>query len=64
MHAKVFVFDHPFYAVSAQDGSFSIRGLPPGSYTLEAWHEKHGTRTTTVTITGQETQTVSLAFTG
>jgi hypothetical protein len=64
MRASVFVLDHPFHDVSAEDGSFTIAGLPPGTYTLEAWHEQHGTRTATVTVAGQETQAVSFAFGG
>jgi plastocyanin len=51
MHAKVFVMDNPYFAVSDDNGAFSIKGLPPGTYTLEAWHEKLGTKTATVTVT-------------
>ncbi len=40
MKAYVCVVDHPFFAVTAADGSFSIAGVPPGDYTLTAWHEK------------------------
>src|SRR5439155_543634 len=39
MHAWLGVLPHPFYAVSGADGSFSIKGLPPGTYTIEGWHE-------------------------
>src|SRR5262249_43487124 len=39
MHAYIFVMDHPFYCVSADDGKYTIDGLPPGEYTLESWHE-------------------------
>jgi hypothetical protein len=42
MRAWVGVFDHPWFAVSALDGTFEIRGLPPGDYELEAWHETFG----------------------
>jgi hypothetical protein len=51
MHAKAFVMDNPFFAVSDENGAFSLKGLPPGTYTLEAWHEKFGTKTATVTVT-------------
>jgi hypothetical protein len=64
MHAKVFVMEHPFYAVTGEDGSFTIEGLPPGTYTLEAWHEAHGTQTGTATVAADGSQTVSFTFTG
>jgi plastocyanin len=42
MSAVVFVTDTPYYAVTAEDGSFSIKGLKPGKYKAELWHEKLG----------------------
>ena len=36
------VLSNPYYAITGADGSFTIKGLPPGTYTLEAWHEKFG----------------------
>ena len=50
MVAYVGVVPHPYYAVSGEDGAFSIKNLPPGKYTLEAWHEKLGTQTQEVTV--------------
>ena len=38
--AYIAVFDHPYYAVTAPDGSFTIDGVPPGRYTVMAWHER------------------------
>ncbi|MBI4421795.1 MAG: carboxypeptidase regulatory-like domain-containing protein [Gemmatimonadetes bacterium] len=64
MHAKVFVMDHPFFAVSGDDGSFSIKGLPAGTYTLEAWHEKFGAKTATVTVAAGGAGTASFTFGG
>lgn len=32
-------FDHPYFAVTDADGKYEIKGLPPGNYTIEAWHE-------------------------
>ena len=57
MNAYVGVLDHPYFSVSGPDGSFTITGLPPGTYTIEARHEMFGTRTTTVTV-GNVTTTV------
>jgi hypothetical protein len=50
MHAYVAVQDHPFFAVTAADGTFSIENLPQGKYTLEAWHPVLGTRTLQIEI--------------
>ncbi len=63
MNAYVGVVDNPFFSVSGADGSFTITGLPAGTYTLEAWHEKYGTQTQTVTVADGETKTVDLTFT-
>jgi plastocyanin len=62
MTAWVGVVDNPYYAVSGDDGGFSIKDLPPGKYTLEAWHEKLGTKTQEVTIAPNQTVDVTFAF--
>jgi len=62
MHAYVGVLDHPYFAVTGPDGSFDLTGLPPGTYTIEAWHETLGTQTQTVTIAAQESGTVAFEF--
>lgn len=41
MRAYIGVLSHPFFSVSGQDGRFEIKGVPPGTYTLIAWHEKY-----------------------
>ena len=64
MHAWLGVLPHPFYAVTGSDGSFSLKGLPPGTYTIEAWHEKYGTQTATVTVTAGAPKTADFTFTG
>ncbi|HXH25413.1 MAG TPA: carboxypeptidase regulatory-like domain-containing protein, partial [Vicinamibacterales bacterium] len=62
MNAWVGVLDHPFYAVTGTDGAFVLKGLPPGTYTIEAWHEKLGTQTQTITVGQKENRNVSFAF--
>jgi plastocyanin len=62
MHAYAGVRPDPFFSVSKEDGSFTITGLPPGTYTIEAWHEKFGTQTATVTIAGTESKTANFTF--
>jgi hypothetical protein len=63
MHAFAGVLPHPFFAVTGTDGSFSIKGLPPGTYTIEAVHEKFGTQDVTVTVKAGETKTAPVTFT-
>jgi len=64
MNAWVGVLDHPYYAVTSADGSFSLKGLPPGTYTIEAWHEKLGTQTQTVTVGDREAKDIAFTFKG
>jgi hypothetical protein len=62
MAAHVGVVAHPYFAVSDAAGQFEIKNLPPGSYTLEAWHEKFGRTTSSVTVAEKQAQTVAFAF--
>ena len=64
MRAWVGVLDHPYYAVTGPDGVFSLKGLPPGTYTVEAWHEQFGTATQTVTVGEKETKDIAFTFKG
>jgi len=62
MHAYVGVLDHPLFSVSAADGTFTISGVPPGTYTIEAVHEKLGAQTQIVTVGEKETKDVGFMF--
>jgi plastocyanin len=62
MNAFAGVLDHPYFAVSGADGAFDVKNLPPGTYTLEAWHEKLGTQSQSVTIGAKEAKTVTFTF--
>ena len=62
MGAYAGVLDHPYFAVSGEDGSFSIEGLPAGTYTLEAWHETLGTQEMTVTVGDGEAGSADFTF--
>ena len=50
------------YAVTGVDGEFKLPNLPPGKYTVSAWHESYGEQSHDVTISGSETQTVNFSF--
>jgi plastocyanin len=62
MNAYVGVLDHPYFAVTDATGSFDIKNLPPGTYTIEAWHEKLGTMQQKVTIAAKETKEAPFTF--
>src|SRR5690606_24399358 len=64
MAAWVGVTTHPFFAVTGEDGSFRIAGLPPGTYTIEAWHERFGTKTADLTLDARQEATLAFAFDG
>lgn len=64
MRAYVFAFDQPYFAVTGADGMFTIKNLPPGTYTIEAWHEPHQTIDQTVTLAPKESRVVSFTFHG
>ena len=63
MNAYAGVLDHPYFAVTGEDGLFDISTLPPGDYVLEAWHEQLGTQTQNVTVATGQTAEVSFTFT-
>jgi plastocyanin len=62
MHAYVGVLDHPYFAVSDGDGSFRIANVPPGTYTIETWHERYGTQTEQITVGPNETVELTFAY--
>jgi len=62
MNAYVGVMSHPYFFVTKEDGKFDLPNLPPGTYTLEAWHEKLGAQTATVTIGAKESKDVTITF--
>jgi hypothetical protein len=62
MHGTFAVLRNSHYTVSGGDGRFTLPNLPPGKYTVTAWHESYGNQTREVTIAGNETQTVDFVF--
>ena len=64
MSAYAGVLSHPFYSVSGDDGSYSLKGLPAGDYEIAAWHEKYGEQTQKVKLNDGEAKTVEFKFSG
>jgi plastocyanin len=62
MTAFVGVLDHPYFGTTAADGKVVLGNLPPGTYTIEAWHETLGTKTQQVTIAAKESKDVAFTF--
>lgn len=65
MKSYVGVSKHPFFAVSGEDGSFTLKGVPPGKYTVVAWHEggANGTeKTMEVTVPAKGAATADFSF--
>ena len=60
MTAWIVVVDHPYHAVTSADGAFVIENLPPGTYTVEAWHEAFGAVSQTVTIEAGEVRDLAV----
>jgi hypothetical protein len=64
MRAYIGVVGHPFFAVSGQDGKFEIKGVPPGTYNVVAWHEKYTQgQTMSVTVGAKESKQADFNFT-
>ncbi len=64
MRAWVGVLDHPYYAVTGKDGTFRLPNLPPGDYTVAAWHEKFGTAEQQVKVTSGAPADITFSFKG
>jgi len=62
MNSWMAVLPHPFHAVSDASGAFSIGNLPPGTYTLVAWHEKYGKQEQPITVGPKESKSVTFTF--
>ena len=62
MKAYLGVFEHPYFALSGADGRFTLKDLPPGEHTIEAWHERFGTRSQKITVAQKRRKRSSLRF--
>jgi hypothetical protein len=62
MKAYMAVLPNPYFQVTAKDGKFDLKNLPPGTYTIVAWHELYKTDPQTITIGPKETKSVNFTF--
>jgi plastocyanin len=62
MNAYGGVVNHPYFAVTKDGGRFELKNVPAGTYTIEAWHEKLGTQTQSVTIGEKQSKDITFTF--
>jgi plastocyanin len=62
MAATIYVVEHPYYAVTDAAGKFDLKDVPPGTYTLVAWHEALGTQEQKVTVAAGKPAIASFTF--
>ncbi|MBI1870805.1 MAG: carboxypeptidase regulatory-like domain-containing protein [Chlamydiae bacterium] len=62
MNAYAGVFNHPFFSVTGAEGTFELKNLPAGTYVIEAWHEKFGTTTQSITVAEGDSKTVDFTL--
>jgi plastocyanin len=62
MRAYIAVSPHPFFAVTGDDGAFTLKGVPPGTYTIEAVHEKFGKKEGKVTLAPSGAATLDFTY--
>jgi plastocyanin len=63
MSAWIVVQDHPYYAVTDEKGKFTLESVPPGTYTVEFWHERLGARSVTATVSPDGRITADCVYT-
>ena len=62
MTAYIGVVSHPYFAVSGSGGAFELHTVPPGTYTIEAVHEKLGRQTQSVTLGEKDAKEITFTF--
>lgn len=62
MRGYVHVFDHPYHAVTAADGRFTLPAIPAGQYTIRAWHERLGEQSARVEVRSGTPAVIDLRF--
>jgi hypothetical protein len=62
MKGTLAVMKNSHYMITTDNGEFKLPNLPPGNYTITAWHESYGEQSQQVTITGSETKNLNFVF--
>jgi hypothetical protein len=62
MRSYIGVVEHPYFAVTNEEGVFELKNVPPGEYTVETWHEKLGKQQAKVTLAASAKQSVDLTY--
>lgn len=62
MMAWIVVAAHPYYALTESDGSFRLENVPPGTYTMQVWHERLGTLSREVTVSADADVSVNVEY--
>ncbi len=62
MTGFVVVTDNPFWAITGADGAFTLDNIPPGTYTIEAWHERFGVKSGQITVAPDKVATTKFDF--
>jgi plastocyanin len=62
MRSYIGVVEHPYFAVTNSEGTFELKNVPPGEYTIETWQEKLGKQQTKVTLAASATQSLDLSY--
>jgi plastocyanin len=64
MSAYIATFAHPFFGVSDSKGTVELSSLPAGTFQIQAWHEKYGVQTQSVSVAAGETKSISFTYKG
>jgi hypothetical protein len=64
MAAFIAVSDNPYFQTTGGDGTFKLDGLPPGKYSVEAWHPQYGARTASLQVEAGQATDVAFGFDG
>src|SRR3984957_12260516 len=62
MRGYIAVFKHPYFAVTGKDGSFELKDLPAGNYTVTVWHGKLGTQSQPITVAAGQASKADFVF--